>query len=188
MYRAVTWLVLQRGLDINDESQVTTLTEQIPIEVLPASIEDGRSCDVLVSGQDITWAVRGRKVDANVSIVAAYPGVRQALSMQQRRIGMRGRVVMVGRDIGTVVLPNADLKIYLDASAEERARRRYEEIIARGGQADLNEILAKVRERDWIDSTRAVAPLRPAQDAVILDTDGLSADQVFERILSLCQA
>jgi cytidylate kinase len=188
MYRAVTWLVLQRGLDINDESQVTTLTEQIPIEVLPASIEDGRSCDVLVSGQDITWEVRGRKVDANVSIVAAYPGVRQALSMQQRRIGMRGRVVMVGRDIGTVVLPNADLKIYLDASAEERARRRYEEIIARGGQADLDEILAKVRERDRIDSTRAVAPLRPAQDAVILDTDGLSADQVFERILALCQA
>ena len=94
---------------------------------------------------------------------------------------------MVGRDIGTVVLPEADLKIYLDASAEERARRRYKEIITRNEQADYDEILSKVRARDRIDSTRAVAPLKPANDAVILDSDKLSADEVFERVLELCR-
>jgi cytidylate kinase len=109
------------------------------------------------------------------------------MSQQQRRIGQRGRVVMVGRDIGTVVLPEADLKIYLDASAEERARRRFDEIVARGGEADYDEILVKVRERDHIDSTRAVAPLRPADDAVILDSDSLSADEVFARVKELCR-
>ena len=100
---------------------------------------------------------------------------------------MRGKVVMVGRDIGTVVLPEADLKIYLDASAEERAKRRYDEIIARGEKADYDEILKKVIERDHIDSTRAVAPLRPADDAVIIDSDKMDADQVFARVLELCK-
>jgi cytidylate kinase len=126
-------------------------------------------------------------VESNVSIVSAYRGVRAALSQQQRRIGSRGKVVMVGRDIGTVVLPEADLKIYLDASAEERARRRYEEILARGGKADYAEILAKVRERDRIDSTRDVAPLKAAEDAIVLDSDKLNADEVFEKALDLCK-
>jgi CMP/dCMP kinase len=113
--------------------------------------------------------------------------VRKALSEQQRRIGLRGRVVMVGRDIGTVVLPEADLKIYLDASAEERARRRYDELIARGEQAEYEEILRKMIERDRLDSTRAVAPLKPADDAVIISTDELDAGQVFQRTLELCR-
>jgi len=113
--------------------------------------------------------------------------VRQALTLQQRRIGLRGRVVMVGRDIGTVVLPEADLKIYLDASSEERARRRYQEILARGGKANYDDILTKVRERDRIDSTRAAAPLKPAADAVILDSDRLDADAVFEQAYDLCR-
>lgn len=186
MYRAVTWIALQRGVDVNDESTVTRLAVEIPIDVAPVSKMDGRACDVLVEGIDITWEVRRPEVDANVSVVSAYPGVRQALSQQQRRIGQRGRVVMVGRDIGTVVLPEADLKIYLDASARERARRRYKEVIARGEQADFKEILSKVRTRDQIDSTRAVAPLRPAEDAIIIDSDKMSADQVFARIRELC--
>lgn len=186
MYRAVTWIALQRGVDVNDEEAVTRLAEATPIEVAPASKFDGRVCDVIVEGQDITWETRRPEVDANVSVVSAYAGVRRALSAQQRRIGLRGRVVMVGRDIGTVVLPEADLKIYLDASAEERARRRFDEIIARGEAADYHEILSKVRARDRIDSTRAVAPLRPAEDAVLLDTDRLNADEVFERVKVLC--
>jgi cytidylate kinase len=186
MYRAVTWIALQRGVDVNDEPAVTRLAVEIPIDVAPVSKMDGRACDVLVEGVDITWEVRRPEVDANVSVVSAYPGVRQALSQQQRRIGQRGRVVMVGRDIGTVVLPEADLKIYLDASARERARRRYKEIIARGEQADFKEILSKVRARDQIDSTRAVAPLRPAEDAIIIDSDKMSADQVFARIREMC--
>ena len=186
MYRAVTWIALQRGVDVRDERAVTRLAEETPIQVAPASRSDGRACDVIVEGRDITWETRRPEVDANVSVVSAYAGVRRALSAQQRRIGQRGRVVMVGRDIGTVVLPDADLKIYLDASAEQRARRRFDEIVARGEKADYDEILSKVRARDRIDSTRAVAPLRPADDAVILDSDHLNADQVFEKAKALC--
>lgn len=186
MYRAVTWIALQRGVDVRDERAVTRLAEETPIQVAPASRSDGRACDVIVEGRDITWETRRPEVDANVSVVSAYAGVRRALSAQQRRIGQRGRVVMVGRDIGTVVLPEADLKIYLDASAEQRARRRFDEIVARGEKADYDEILSKVRARDRIDSTRAVAPLRPADDALILDSDHLNADQVFEKAKALC--
>ncbi len=187
MYRAVTWLVLDRDMDMRDEAAVTALAEETQIEIAPASIPDGRACDVLVRGKDITWETRLPEVELNVSAVSAYRGVRAALSQQQRRIGERGKVVMVGRDIGTVVLPGADLKIYLDATAEERAKRRYEEIIARGGMADYDEILAKVIERDRIDSTRDVAPLKAAHDAVVLDSDRLSADEVFEKILAMCK-
>jgi cytidylate kinase len=187
MYRAVTWLALQRGLDLADEAAVTALAESVPIEVQPASQPDGRSCDVIVEGVDITWETRRPEVDANVSAISAYPGVRRALSAQQRRIGQRGNVVMVGRDIGTVVLPNADLKIYLDATAEERAHRRYDEIIARGEIADYDLILAKVIERDRIDSTRDVAPLKVAEDAIVVDSDKLSAEEVFQQILVLCK-
>ena len=187
MYRAITWLALDRGIDVSDEAAVTALAENVPIDVAPASVSDGRTGDVLVEGKDITWQTRGRNVEANVSVVSAYRGVRAALSQQQRRIGQRGRIVMVGRDIGTVVLPEADLKIYLDASAEERARRRYEEILARGGKANSDEILAKVIDRDRIDSTRDVAPLKAAGDAIVLDSDKLTADEVFEKALALCK-
>jgi len=186
MYRAVTWVALQNNTDMHDEAAVTRLAEETHIDVAPASKSDGRACDVIVEGRDITWEARSPEVDANVSIVSAYAGVRRALSGQQRRIGQRGRVVMVGRDIGTVILPEADLKIYLDASAEERARRRYEETLARGKQADYEEILAKVRERDHIDSTRIVAPLRAAADAVHINSDEMNADEVFVKIESLC--
>jgi cytidylate kinase len=185
MYRAVTYMALKRHMDISDEAQITALAEQTPIEIAPASKSDGRTCDVSVAGEDITWETRLPEVDANVSVVSAYRGVRAALSQQQRRIGLRGNVVMVGRDIGTVVLPEADLKIYLDATAEERARRRYDEIIARNGKADYNEILAKVINRDRIDSTRDVAPLKAAEDAIVLDSDKLNAEQVFEQVMDL---
>ena len=185
MYRAITWLASERGIDVHNESAVTALAEETQIDVAPASKPDGRACDVLVDGQDITWETRSRRVDENVSIVAAYSGVRRALSQQQRRIGQRGNIVMVGRDIGTVVLPDADLKIYLDATAEERARRRYDEITARGGKPNYDEILQRVIERDRIDSTRDVAPLKAAEDAVVLNSDQLNEDQVFERVLAL---
>jgi CMP/dCMP kinase len=181
MYRAITWLVLAHNVDVQDEAAVTALAQNTPIDVRPASQDDGRPCDVVIEGQDVTWEIRQSQVEAHVSRVAAYPGVRQALSAQQRRIGLRGKVVMVGRDIGTVVLPDAALKIYLSASAEERARRRYDELIARGQTADYEQILAGVRERDRVDSTRALAPLRAAEDAVLLDSDSLTAEQVIAR-------
>lgn len=188
MYRAVTWLALKQGIDVSDERAVTRLVEDVPIEVTAPSLEDGRACDVVVDGHDITWDIRKPEVDANVSVVSAYSGVRNALTTQQRRIGMRGRVVMVGRDIGTVVLPEADLKIYLDASSEERAQRRHKEILGRGGRASYDDVLGKVIDRDRIDSTRAIAPLKPADDAVILDSDALDADEVFEKAYDLCKA
>lgn len=187
MYRAITWIALQRDMNLSDEAQITELAQKAQIDIRPPSREDGRAYDVVIGSKDVTWEMRGGDVDANVSVVSAYAGVRRALSEQQRRIGLRGRVVMVGRDIGTVVLPEADLKVYLDASAEERARRRYDEIIARGEKADYDEILQKVIERDRIDSTRAVAPLRPADDAIIIDSDKLDAEQVFARALELCK-
>jgi cytidylate kinase len=186
MYRAVTWVTLQRGVEVKDEAAVTGLAETVQIDVRPPSKEDGRACDVLADGVDITWETRTPEVEASVSPVSAYKGVRQALASQQRRIGLRGRVVMVGRDIGTVVLPEAELKIYLDASAEERAKRRYEEIINRGGKADYEQILAGVRNRDDIDSHRAVSPLRPAEDALLIDSDELDADEVFHQVEALC--
>jgi len=187
MYRAVTWIALQRDMNLRDEAVVTELAQKAQIDICPPSKADGRACDVVIGDKDVTWDMRDGEVDANVSVVSAYAGVRKALSEQQRRIGLRGKVVMVGRDIGTVVLPEADLKIYLDASAEERAMRRFNEIVARGDQADYEEILRKVIERDRIDSTRAVAPLRPADDAVIIDSDKMSAEQVVEHVMELCK-
>ncbi len=187
MYRAVTWIALQRGMAIRDEAAITALAEEIRIDIAPASKDDGRVCDVIVEGQDVTWEVRQPDVDANVSMVSAYRGVRSAMSKQQRRIGLRGHVVMVGRDIGTVILPEADLKIYLDASAKERARRRCKEIKARRGEAEYDDVLSGVIERDRIDSTRDVAPLRAAEDAVVIDSDTMNADDVFERARKLCR-
>lgn len=187
MYRAITWIALQHDMDLNDGAAMTKLAQEALIDIRPPSASDGRTCDVVIAEKDVTWDMRSGDVDANVSVVSAYAGVRTALSAQQRRIGLRGKVVMVGRDIGTVVLPEADLKIYLDASAEERARRRSDELIARGEQADYDTILKKIIERDRIDSTRTVAPLRPADDAIIINTDDLDAEQVSSRVLELCK-
>lgn len=187
MYRAITWLAIQRGFDLNDEITITELAENVDIDIRPASQADGRTSDILAEGQDLTWKIRRPEVDANVSLVSAYPGVRNALTRQQRRIGLRGKVVMVGRDIGTVVLPEAPLKIYLDASAEERAMRRYKEILGRGERANYDEILDKIRKRDEFDSTRDVAPLRAAKDAIIIQSDQVDAEQVLQQTMQLIE-
>jgi len=181
----VTWAALQGEVDIADEEGVTALAETLDIDVQPPSKDDGRNYDVLVNGEDVTWQIRQPEVEANVSEVSAYSGVRRALSAQQRRIGLRGRVVMVGRDIGTVVMPEAALKVYLDASVQERARRRYEEKRGRGEPADLEVIRQAVLARDHIDSTRDLSPLRPAVDAVIVNSDEMSIDQVLEYVREL---
>lgn len=187
MYRAVTWIALNHDMDLHDEAAISQIAETAEIDIRPPSKNDGRACDIVVADKDITWDVRSGDVEASVSLVAAYAGVRTALSGQQRRIGLRGKVVMVGRDIGTVVLPEADLKVYMDASAEERARRRVKDITSRGEPANYEEILKKMIERDRLDSTRAVAPLRPADDALVLDTDRLSEEEVFAKILEMCK-
>ncbi len=187
MYRAVTWGALNLGLAIEDEKGITDLANTAQIDVLPPSTEDGRVCDVIFNGQDITWETRSPEVEANVSPVSAYREVRKALAEKQRSIGLRGRVVMVGRDIGTVVLPEAGLKIFLDASAEERARRRYKEILARGGKMDFQAVLSGVLMRDEIDSNRACSPLIAAPDAVIIDSNDMNIDEVFAKVKSLCR-
>lgn len=185
MYRAITWIALARGVDIDDELAVTRLAETVQIDICPASIDDGRQYTVLADGQDITWDLRRPEVDRYVSPVSAYPGVRAALTEQQRRIARAGRVIMVGRDIGTVVVPDADLKIYLDAAVEERARRRYRERLQHGEPAHYEEILAAMQRRDQIDSQRTCAPLRPAGDAVVIDSTNLDINAVVERVLAL---
>jgi len=176
---------LQQGFDLHDEELVTGLAERIKIDVRPPSVDDGRTSDVLVDGEDVSWQIREPEVEAYVSLVSAYQGVRRALSAQQRRIGLRGQVVMAGRDIGTVVLPEADLKLYLVASAEERARRRYNELDHRGEVVSQADILQAVLKRDQIDSSRDISPLRPAEDAVILDSDNLDAEQVLNYVKAL---
>lgn len=187
MYRTVTWAALERGLDPADGAAVTALAERIQIDVRSPSQPDGRAYDVWADGRDVTWTIRSPEVEASVSQVSAYPGVRTAMTLQQRRIGLRGSVVMVGRDIGTVVFPEAELKIYLVASVEERARRRYEEVRARGEPADYEEILAAMRRRDAIDANRQVAPMRPAEDAIILNSDNLSIDEVLNQVRKLLE-
>jgi cytidylate kinase len=188
MYRAVTWAAIARGIGIEDEARVTALAQQLQIDVVRPTLDDGRQYTILADGQDVTWKIRKPEVDRGVSPVSAYAGVRAALSAQQRRIAQKGRIVMVGRDIGTVVLPEADLKIYLEATVEERAGRRYREVIGRGEPSSFEAVLASVLRRDQIDSNRSLAPLRAAEDAVVIDTTTLSVDQVMERVLALVNA
>jgi CMP/dCMP kinase len=185
MYRAVTLAALRNQISIDDEPAVNLLSNQIKIDVLPPSESDGRLYDVHLDGEDVTWAIRKPEVDHHVSQVSAYGGVRQAMTEQQRRIGMRGTVVMVGRDIGTVVFPEAELKIYLDASVEVRAQRRYDEVTRRGQEASYSEILEAMKQRDLKDSSRSIAPLKPADDAVIIHTDNLPICDVVARVMGL---
>ena len=185
MYRAVTWVALKRRIAIADEKAVTRLAEEVNIVVSRPTENDGRQYTVLADGDDITWDIRRPDVDRAVSPVSAYRGVRKALTAQQRRIGQRGCVVMVGRDIGTVVMPKAHLKIYLTASAEERARRRHWEQLARGQESDYDEVLREVMRRDEIDSGRKTAPLKAAEDAIVVDSTSMSIRSVLAHVEAL---
>lgn len=185
MYRAVTLAALKRGVTLDDQPAVEALAHAVEIDLRPASVADQRLYDVLLDGEDCTWQLRQPDVEAHVSQVSAYAGVRSALTEQQRRIGLRGGVVMAGRDIGTVVLPEADPKIFLTASQEERARRRFEELQARGDSTPYADVLESLKQRDAYDTSRAVAPLRAAADAITLVSDGMQASEVLEEALAL---
>ncbi|MGE5140054.1 MAG: (d)CMP kinase [Rudaea sp.] len=184
MYRAVTAEALARGVPIQDERSVTQLAGTLQIDVIPTTSGDCQFT-VTVNGRDVTHEIRRPDVDGNVSPVAAYAGVREAMNKQFRRIAARGCVIMAGRDIGTVVLPDANLKIYLDASVEERARRRMLEREAQGRPISFPDMKREIERRDVYDSTRAVAPLRRAPDAVDLDNTGLNIEQTVERALEI---
>jgi CMP/dCMP kinase len=185
MYRAVTWEALRRGILIRDEEAVTRLAENMRIDLLEPTMPDGRQFTVTADGRDITWEIRRPEVDMNVSPVSAYSGVRAAMTPQQRRIAERGRVIMAGRDIGTVVLPDANLKIYLDATLDERARRRQRERAALGRQVGFEEIKAEIERRDMIDTSRRIAPLRQAEDAICIDNTGLTIEQTVDRAMEI---
>jgi len=185
MYRAVTLAVIKAGLDFSDEEAIGALAQQVHIDVKAPSVEDGRDYDVLLDGEVVTWEIRNETITDHVSDVSTYAAVRKAMTDQQRRIAMENNVVMVGRDIGTVVMPDADLKIYLDASVEIRAERRYREIIERGENAEFDAVLRSLKNRDQIDSNREIAPLKPAEDAIVIHADDLNVQEVLEKAKEL---
>jgi cytidylate kinase len=181
MYRAITWLALERGVDPNDASALAHLAESARIDV--AESEDGTI--VLVDAMDATAHLRRADVEANVSLVSRVPAVRAALVRIQRALAAEGAVVMAGRDIGSVVLPDAGLKIYLDASREVRARRRAEQLRQAGEAPDLAALMDDLARRDGIDSSRETSPLTAAPGAVIIQTDDLTIEEVVARVLTL---
>jgi cytidylate kinase len=185
MYRAVTYAALARGVDISDEAAIVSLAEQIRIDIVTPERNDGRMHTVYVDQEDVTDHLHSAPVDSCVSPVSEYAGVRTAMTAQQRRFGKQGRVVMVGRDIGTVVFPDADLKFYLDATVEVRARRRWLDYQARGRRSDYDDILAALKRRDQIDSQRALSPLQAADDAIVIDTTMLSAREVLDHVMEI---
>lgn len=189
LYRAVTWAVQDRGIPVEEEAHVISLAEDVDIEVTqPAAFErDGRQYTVRVAGRDVTWELRTPRVERAVSPVSAYPGVREALTRRMRDIARQYSVVMVGRDIGTVVLPDADLKLFVVASAEERARRRYKELREQGKDVTYADVLAGIRYRDRIDSQREAAPLRAAADAILFDTTTLDIDTMMDEVKKLVE-
>ncbi|MBQ11362.1 MAG: cytidylate kinase [Planctomyces sp.] len=178
MYRAITWLALKNATPIEDEAALSTLADETPIML------DGSNSDrVLVDGISVGPELREAEVDHHVSLVSRVSSVRSALVAQQRRMASEGKIVMVGRDIGTVVLPNADMKIYITASPEERARRRWKEFQAQGRETDYQSVLNETKARDDVDTQRDDSPLKPAEDAWVLDTDGLTGNEVVDLIV-----
>ncbi|NLX10299.1 MAG: (d)CMP kinase [Chloroflexi bacterium] len=184
-YRAITLLALEQHLDLDNFAEVSALAERAQIDITPELADDGRQYTVMTDGRDITAAIHAPEVDAAVSKVSAIPGVRAALLNTQRKIAARGRVIMAGRDIGTIVLPDADLKIYIDASLEERATRRYHQRASNGESADLDAIREAIRKRDEADSQRAISPLLRAPDAVYLDTSHLTQLEAIEAMIRI---
>ncbi|GIS93545.1 MAG: (d)CMP kinase [Chloroflexota bacterium] len=178
MYRAVTWLALNKGIAIGDETLLGSLAHDNPIEL----VEDN-SEQVSVAGNILGLELREANVDQNVSIISKAGPVRTELVAQQRKIAAKSKIVMIGRDIGTVVLPDADLKIYLTASPETRAKRRWQEMQDRGETTELMTVLTQTIKRDEIDSGRANSPLKPADGAWHINTDGLSIQQLVKQIV-----
>lgn len=182
MYRSVAWKFLQTGAAF-DEEFISKLACTMVIDFKP----EARVNRVFVDGTEVTDAIRTPEVTAIVSRVAAIGTVREAMVEQQRRMGTVGGVLMDGRDIGTVVFPNAQLKIFLTASVDERARRRYKEMLQKGQQVELAQLAADIAARDKADSERAIGPLRQAEDAILLDTSDMGISEVTEKILQLVQ-
>jgi len=184
MYRSVTLCAIQQGVSFQDESALATIASSLSLRFVP--LDDGQR--VYLDDRDATHDIRSAEVGALVSVVAAHPQVRERLVLRQRAIVLESRgVVMDGRDIGTHVLPNADVKIYLTASLHTRAARRFEELARRGYTGTKDDVAQVLRERDEADGGRDASPMRPADDAVIMDSTTLSISEVVEMIIALCR-
>ena len=179
MYRAITWLALHSGIPVEDEASLGELARTNPVDVVG---DEGNR--VSMAGHSLGPELRDSSVDGNVSAVSKAPAVRKALVAQQRQTAAEGKIVMIGRDIGTVVLPDADLKVFLTASPENRARRRWREMRDLGQSVELETVLSETLARDEIDSSRDDSPLKPAKDAWKLNTDGLNIEQVVRKIVA----
>ena len=187
MYRSIAWKALQDGIPFSDEEALGRIARERDIVFLH---EPGNPSPigVRIDGEDVTRAIRTSEIDRAVSPVSAVPAVREALVAQQQRIGREGDYVVEGRDIGTVVFPNAELKVFLTASDEARAKRRVIQNQERGvGSTDFDEVLADIIRRDEIDSSRAASPLAEAADAVVIDSSELTMEQVIEQICALAK-
>lgn len=183
MYRALTYMAIKHQLNLENEKEVSDLLTRLQIELMPT--ESGQL--VLVNGEDVTEVIRTNEVTNSVSIVAKHPLVREEMVSRQQEMAKGGGVVMDGRDIGTHVLPNAELKVFLKASVEERAKRRHEENLQKGFPSDLEQLKKEIATRDKIDSEREVAPLMKANDAIEIDTTSLSIEEVVQKIEELVE-
>ncbi len=182
MYRALTYAALQKGISCDNDEGLSNLAEETKIELGP--IING-SQQVICNKEDVTEAIREPSVSQSVSEVSKHKSVREALVKKQQELAADRDVVMDGRDIGTVVLPDAEIKIFLTAELEERAKRRYRENVDKGYTGEFSEVKREIEKRDLIDKKRAVGPLRPAPDAVVIDTTGLSREEVTEAIMGI---
>jgi len=179
MYRALTLKVIELGIDPNDESLITKIAENTKIELL---YENG-NLKVILDGKDVSEKIRSPEVTSLVSIVSAHPKLRDIMVKKQRELGRNGGVVMDGRDIGTVVFPDADLKIFMTADVRERAKRRQKELKAQGFDVEIEKLIKEIEERDKFDSTREIGPLKKADDAIEIDTTNLTIDEQVEIVL-----
>ena len=184
IYRAFTWKVLKSGISPGDkdEQKLCELAAATKFDFIPS--KEG-ALSVIVDGEDVSSRLLSTEIERLVAVIAKIPGVRQAMVLQQRKLSERGKVIMAGRDIGTVVLPRAELKIFLTASTEERARRRHMELLRRGENSSLETVLADLKKRDEMDINRSISPLKAAEDAIIINTENLSLEQVVDKICTL---
>ncbi len=182
IYRAFTWKVLKSGLSPADEEAICRLADETTFDFIAVQ---GSRLSPVIDGQDVSSGLLCPDVEELVPVTSKIAAVRRVLQAQQRRFAERGEVVMAGRDIGTVVLPEAELKIFLSASTEERAKRRHRELVERGENASLEAVLTELEKRDEMDMNRPISPLKRAEDAVIVNTEGLDLEQVVDRIYAL---
>jgi cytidylate kinase len=182
IYRAFTWKVLKSGISPEYKEKLCQLATATKFDFVPS--KEG-VLSVVIDGEDVSSKLLCPEIERLVALIAKVAEVRQAMVSQQRKLAQRGKVVMAGRDIGTVVLPQAELKVFLTASTEERARRRHRELLRRGENSSLETVLADLKKRDEMDINRTISPLKPAEDAVIINTEDLSLEQVVDKILTL---